>query len=288
MQTFPVFATIVAAYRFLVRELPTIVRLTWAPLAIVAIIQYLSAHHVLGDMATILASGDATAGAAQGRYTGWVVFTAVLEILGTAVVAVALHELILFGERKPGTYLYVSFGARELRFVLLALAFGVGTVALVLLPLFTAGTALKGYLSLVTIVTIIVAIYLSIRLWPIFPIIVVTNEVKIADAWALTRGRFWSLAALGLVGMLPTVVAVGVINTVLPDFDAVASATASLAEKRRMVETAQTWLPLRAILDFALSIFNAAIGVALISYGYKALTGHQFEERLTPIAVAGE
>lgn len=45
-----------------------------------------------------------------------------------------------------------------------------------------------------------------------------------------------------------------------------------------MVEQAQAWLPLRAALDFVMAVVNTAIGVALISYGYKALTGHTIEE----------
>src|SRR3954471_16381255 len=100
MQTFSVFATIVASYRFLVRELPAIVRLTWAPLAIVAIIQYLSARHVLSAMAPQLALGDVTAGT-RGTYAGWIAFRITVEMIGTAIVAVPLHELVLFGDRKP-------------------------------------------------------------------------------------------------------------------------------------------------------------------------------------------
>ena len=148
MQRFPVFATVVASYRFLVQELPTIVRLTWAPLAIVAIIQYLSTRHVLGQMA---AASSATDLAAAGvRYSGWTLSSAILEIVGTAIAAVALQELILLGDRKPGAHLHASFGARERRFVLLALAFGTTTIGLLLLPMFAMGGAAKAYVSLGT------------------------------------------------------------------------------------------------------------------------------------------
>ena len=124
-------------------------------------------------------------------------------------------------------------------------------------------------------------IYLSVRLWPIFPIIVVTNRVELGEAWALTRGRFWWLSALGIAGMLPTVAVMVAISYALPDFESIASASGSLAEKQRMVEIAQAWQPLRSAFDFVMSIVNTAIGVALISYGYKALTGHALEAPLT-------
>jgi hypothetical protein len=283
MQTFPVFATIVASYRFLLRELPTIVRLTWAPLAIVAIIQYLSARHVLSGMALPLALGDVTAGT-RGAYAGWIAFRIAVEMIGTAVVAVPLHELVLFGDRKPGAYLYAAFGMRELRFTLLSLAFGLTGFIGLLLIVESSG---KGYAPIIGIAAILVMLYLSTRLWPILPIIVVKNRFEVREAWELTRGRFWSMAALGIVGMLPALLLAGIISSALPDLESIA-ASHVLSEKRHMVELAQRWLPLRSALDFVLAIINTAIGVALISYGYKALTGHRFEERLAPVAVAGK
>jgi hypothetical protein len=277
MKSFPVFATILASYRIIIRELPIITRLSWAPLAIVAIVKYLGARHFIGEMAA--ASSALDFAAAGARSSWWTLSSSVLEIVGAAIAAVALHEFILFGERKPETLLHLRPGPRELRFVLLAVAFGVWVVGLILLPLFAMGGTTAALLAPVTIIAIVAVIYLSVRLWPAFPIIVVTDRIALRDAWALTKGRFWSLAALGIVGMLPTMIAIVAISYVLPDYESIAS-TDSLIEKRQMVEFAQTWQPLRSALDFVLLIFNTAVGVALISFGYKALTDHPLEEPL--------
>jgi hypothetical protein len=277
MQSFPVVATILASYRLIIRELPTITRLSWAPLAIVAIVKYLGARHFIGEMAAASSALDFAAAGLRSNW--WTLSSSVLEIVGAAVAAVALHEFILFGERKPETFLHLRPGPRELRFVLLAVAFGVWVVGLILLPLFAMGGTTAALLAPVTIIAIVAVIYLSVRLWPAFPIIVVTDRIAFRDAWALTKGRFWSLSALGIVGMLPTMIAIVAISYVLPDYESIAS-TDSLIEKRQMVEFAQTWQPLRSALDFVLLIFNTAVGVALISFGYKALTDHPLEEPL--------
>lgn len=285
MQILPVFATVAASYRFLVRELPTIVRLTWAPLAIAAIVQYLVARHVLNGMAAALAAGDATAGVPSGAHVAGIGVRACVELIATAIVAVPLHELVLFRERKPGAYFHVNFGPLELRFVLLALVFGAATFGVVLMSLSASDRTPMGYAPVAATITLIVALYVSLRLWPIFPIIVVKNRFDFREAWALTRGRFWSMLALGIVGMLPLILIAVVLTYPLPDFESVASAPNILAEKRLMVDAAQAWLPLRSAVDFVISILNTAIGVALISYAYKALTGHAFEETLpSPVA----
>lgn len=287
MQTFPVFAAMGAAYRLLIRELPTVVRLTWAPLAVVAIVQYLSARYIIGEMAAALAQGDWSAGTNTDGYRGWLPLRTTIEMVGTAIVAVALHELALFGDRKRATLLYMSFGRRELRFLLLAPAFGFAIVGLMMLFLLPAGKNLMAYAGPAAAVAMIVVFYLSLRLWPIFPIIVVKNRFAFREAWTLTRGRFWSLAALGIVGMLPVLLVSWASEYALPDFQSVATASGSLGEKRRMLELAQAWLPLRSALDFTASILHTAVGVFLISYGYKALTGHTLEEPLpSPLAAS--
>jgi hypothetical protein len=79
--------------------------------------------------------------------------------------------------------------------------------------------------------------------------------------------------------MLPAVLAMLAVSFVLPDHETIV-ATESLIEKRQLVEFAQIWQPLRSALDFVLLILNTAIGVALISFGYKALTDHPLEEPL--------
>ena len=66
MHELPVIATTAAAYRLVLRELATIARLSWATLFIVALLQYLLARTVFGQMAAALGRGDVFAAAAIG------------------------------------------------------------------------------------------------------------------------------------------------------------------------------------------------------------------------------
>ena len=245
MHDLPVLATVTAAYRFLAREFGTIVRLSWATLLVVALVQFLIAQTVLADMAAALASGDVGAAAAIGRHPAWLALKMTADMVGTAIVAVAIHQLILFGDRKSGQYFHIAFGRRETLFVLLALALG----------------------------------------------IVVEGRLDFTGAWAPTRGKFWSLLAVAVLGTIPIGIVALAIDSILPSFDSLMDAITGLRESRpdlavaaTAVRRAQDWLLVRAFLDFVTSIVYTAIAVALVSYSYKALTGRAPEDTLTPKA----
>ena len=94
MQEFRIFATAGEAYRFLVREIGTILRLCWLPLLLVTLIQIIvtvlliGQHDLFDDTFAFFASPAAVA--------GWAI-RSLVSIIGTAIAAVALHRVILFG-----------------------------------------------------------------------------------------------------------------------------------------------------------------------------------------------
>jgi hypothetical protein len=289
MPDLPVIATASEAYRFLAREFATIFRLSWATLLIVALVQFLLARTVFGQMAAALAQGDVAGAAVTGRHPLWLSLKILAEMAGTAIVAVPIHQLILFGDRKDGHYFHLGFGKREALFVLLALAVGAITVLFATIVVSPFGEPTTGLAPFVAALVFVIGLYLSIRLWPVLPIIVVNGRLDLAGAWEMTRGRFWSLFALGLIGSIPIGVAALAIDSLMPSFDSLMdtitgprerkppAATAALAVRR-----AQTWLPLRVLFDFVMVIIYAAVAVALISYAYKLLTGRQPHDTLTP------
>jgi hypothetical protein len=256
MPDLPVLATAGEAYRFLGRELPTIVRLSWATLIIVILAQTLIARAVFAEMGALLARGDVVAAAAVGRHPTWLGLKSAVEMIGTGVVAVAIHQLILFGERRAGQYVPFAFGRREeVLFVLLGLAFGAISVLFATVVISPIGRPTAGLAPFAASLAFVVAIYLSIRLWPILPMIVVEPRLDVVGAWQLSRGRFWSLLALGLVGTIPLGIVVMVIDSIWPSFDSlmdtitstrerVPPATTAVAAARR----AQNWLFARALL----------------------------------------
>ena len=212
MPDLPVLATAGEAYRFMWREFPTIVRLSWATLVVVILVQTLIARAVFAEMGALLARGDVVAAAAVGRHPGWLGLKSAIEMIGTGMVAVAIHQLILFGARRDGQYVPFAFGRREALFALLGLAFGAVSVLFATVVISPIGRPTAGLAPFAAALAFVVAMYLSVRLWPILPMIVVEPRLDVAGAWQLTRGRFWSLLALGLVGAIPLGILVMVID----------------------------------------------------------------------------
>jgi hypothetical protein len=287
MHELPVIATTAAAYRFLARELGTIVRLSWAALFIVAIVQYLVSRGVLAKMAAALAEGDVTAAAASGHDPLWLTLKFGADIVGAAIVAVAIHQLILFGDRKPGRYVHVAFGTREALFLLLGGALGGIVVLFATSVVSPFGEARIGSLPFLAWLAFMATIYLAIRLWPLLPMIVVAGRLDVPAAWTLTRHRFWTLLALVLLASIPLGVIALAIDSALPSFDSLMDAISgprqgrpSAAVAAAAVARAQDWLVLRVLLDFAASIVATAVMVALISFSYLMLTGRPLDRPL--------
>ena len=289
MPDLPVLATAGEAYRFMWREFPTIVRLSWATLVVVILVQTLIAGAVFAEMGALLARGDVAAAAAVGRHPGWLALKSAIEMIGTGVVAVAIHQLILFGARRDGQYVPFAFGRREALFALLGLAFGAVSVLFATVVISPVGRPIAGLAPFAATLAFVLAIYLSIRLWPILPMIVVEPRVDIAGAWQLTRGRFWSLLALGLVGAIPLGILVMVIDSIWPSFDSLMDAITSVRERlppattaAAAVRRAQSWLFVRALLDLVVMVAYTALMAAIASYIYKALIGRRPDETLSP------
>jgi hypothetical protein len=287
MHALPVTATTVAAYRLVAREFPTVVRLSWAVLAILALLQLFLARTVLGQMAAALGRGDIMMAAAIARDPLWLTLKFGFDAVGTAIVAVAVHELVLFGDRKPGASVHVAFGRREALFAALGLALVAVTIPFATIVISPFGDPTTGFAPFLASVAFVAAMYVAVRLWPILPIIVVEGRLDLAKAWAMTRGRFWSLAALAILGLVPVLILALSIDAVLPPFDSLMDSITNarvrvprVAEAMQAVRRAQSWLPLRVLFEFLNAIVYTAVAVALISLSYKALLGRSFDDPL--------
>src|SRR5262245_53152534 len=257
MHQVPVLATTAAAYRLVAREFATIVRLSWGVLFIVALVQFFLARSVLAHMASALASGDVVAAARIGRAPAWVAIKMAIEMAGTGIVAVAIHELALFADRKNGQYLHIAFGWREGVFVALGVALAAAMVPFATVAVSPFGEPASGLKPFLATVLFVVSLMVAVRLWLVLPIIVVERRFDLASAWSLGRGRFWTLLALALFAAVPIGVVGLVIDSLLPSFDSLMDAITSprnprphVAQAITAVGRAQKWLALRVLLDF--------------------------------------
>lgn len=235
MNKLPVFRTFGNALGFTIGNFFTIFRLTWLPFAAL-----LATNFALGlylqrmvvnkrlDPFSIFAHID--------EFIFLQVVMLFLHALVIAAAAVAIHRVILFGDRKPGSYFNFAFGTTEFLYVLmgvLSTIFILVAVSAVFGPVIyflahgdfhsvyvqiqewmrkppkpdfaTMAPLIVGYF-----VFWIIAAYIGIGLavWP--PAIVATRRLSLGEAWRLTRGNAWSIFGLFfLTGLVIWVVAAG-------------------------------------------------------------------------------
>jgi len=274
MRKVPVFEVIRFAWRFLFHEFGTIVRLIWFPLLIVAVVQYAAAY--------LNIEGQVEAGRfdrpAEGSFLRDLASMAV-SVVGYSMALVAIHRIILFDDRRPGTFLLFSFARAERVFMGFALiivlvvfvgsailgGFGVATGMIASAPgLFVAIAALL----------VVVGVYFFTRLLPLYPVMVVEKRLNFRAAFALSRGNFWRLFWVTGLGMLPVIVVWGVAAGIYASVSVggiKALVQASDNPVRAAGDAIQSYLLGMSIGGYIFSIIQVGLGVPLICYSYKAL-----------------
>ena len=285
MHKLPVFATAGLAYQFLLREAGTILRLSWFPLLIVTIIQYFAMRAQFAAMRSAFESGNIGALNMNFPMWQWQIANIVVALLGSAIVAVALHRVILLGDRKPGRFLYVAFGKVELLFALLPiilmvpiivvsfLAFGLG---LTLLPKSASWVAFVGLFLMW-----VGAVFVFVRLALVLPLAVLEGRYNFSQSWSLTRGNFWRLVGLWLVVLIPLLIILAIFSALTSPFAGLGTA-ASTKSISAMFEQLDSFLLVQSIFGFVWAIVVGALGVAVLSYSYKALSGLSPDAVWTP------
>ena len=277
VQDLRVFGTVGRAYGFLFREFGTILRLSWLPLLLLTIVQYfvgLAIIQPIADDPTDLSGMFTSPSGMLGSLTNLLAYTA-----GTAVVAVALHRVILFGARRPGQYFYLSFGRTEWLFMATLLSAYLASVLLFGAIFYLMPPWLTMLLSLFLFVTVI---YLWVRLSLIFPVIVAEGRYDFGQARAITRDRFWRLFGLWLVVFVPILL----VSSIVQPLVAFGSFRATPELLATHAQDVPTHIKL-SVMSFVLTLVSGALGVAVLSYAYKALSGRGPDDIVTPKASSG-
>ncbi|MCP4381868.1 MAG: hypothetical protein GY798_10745 [Hyphomicrobiales bacterium] len=272
MRKVPVLEVIKYAYRFLFGEFGTIVRLTWFPLLVIAIVGYAVGYQTIEAQ---VSSGDFAQPSLNQlilSLIGWVVSAA-----GYAMVAVALHRVILFNDRKHGTFLLFSFKRTEWLFV----AFGLlAIVAIFVAVIFVAGFGLgtgvaeasPSFFGIIIVVLTLGGMYLYVRLWPLYPVMAVEKQLNFKRAFDLSRGNFWRLFGVSILGVLPLVVVILAIQSIVASpMTAIAQEAAQAGNVRAFGDALQSLNTLNSVAMYFFSIIGTGLSIPLICYAYKAL-----------------
>lgn len=240
MTTIPVSATISRAYGFLLGEVGTIVRLTWAPLLLGAGLSYFY------GAPTVDGAGKIEPNPAL------FLISLVMFVTGTMAM-VALLRVVVFGDRMPGLYVYLKLGAAEARLILVTVLLVIGfiaamfaaTLVVTLVGAMAAAVPVVGIALLVAVVAGVFGglIWALVRLSLTWPAIVAENNLGVERSLALTKGNVLPLflvllATYGvctLVTWIAFVVILGADYPALPSLPAISDAQAKSPEAVKLI-----------------------------------------------------
>jgi len=279
MRQLPAIEVVKQSYRFLSSELATVIRLAWFPLLIVSAVQYFVERQSLEGMIVAMQSGDVFAALSQPRWPALV--ATLLALLGGAIVAVAIHRVILFGDRKEGTFIYFAFGKVEALFALLPII--VGVIAVILFgSAFVAGFTPDEGPNLVVlgvaVAAALILVFLSVRFAMLWPIVVVEERYDFGQAWEMSRNNFWRLFGAFILAVLPFIVVMLVASIALQGGMATIRTPDEIVPA---LEHILGLLPIQVAVTYVITILLTGMSVAVLSYAYKALKGYGPDDIVT-------
>lgn len=237
----PVFQTFRNALGFALGSYFTVLRLAWLPFTLFLIAQFAIANAVgLAAMQspTPLAIFNRLGDLLYVQAVLWV-----LQLIVLAAIAVSIHRVILFGDRRPGVYFNFRFGGTEFVYAAMAILWALMVLFILLAAiapviLILSQGDLPGFITRIQEVVRdwpkdadqiaknigafagiwvsytagwLTILYVSLRLcvWP--PSVVATNRLSPAEPWGLTRGNVARLLGLFVLTILACYVVLGII-----------------------------------------------------------------------------
>jgi len=296
MAKIPVIATVSRAYGFLLGEVGTIVRLAWAPLAVGAAVSYYYGGQVM-DGAIDSAKDPSRAM----EYLGLNFIVSAVGFVTLVIAMVALLRIVIFGDRKPGLFIYLWLGAAELRLILvyallvvaaIAALVAAGLVFGLLAALSAAFPALSVLLVIGMFALVIATIWVSLRLSLVPSVVVAENSLGVERSWELSRGNALRLFGVLFLTFVPyaiaiTLVALALIGgdmPALPPFPSVGEGSAAAAASEAYAKAMEEWQlglfkAMRArwlefsVLGFVANLVSTALFAGSLGSAYTAVAG---------------
>ena len=318
MTHLPVFATFRNAVKFVLANAFTIVRLTWFPLLVLAVATYFLKQQIITmQLAAIESAPGATLHDALSRAQGAAplsIVQTIVSLLAISISAVALHRIILFNDRKPGTFILFALGKTEMTYALMAVLWVASIAGFFIAVMLVALSALApeignagdivarfmdgtidasviragGLFAVIMGVAGFLAVWAMVRLSVLPAAVVATGRLAVSETLALTRGNAWNLIGLFFVTMFSLLVVLMIVGSLLLP-PAIKDMWLPLLRETafdpgRMMQTALHWqldhLAMLTALEYCVMILATALGVGLISHAYKALKGVPADQAL--------
>jgi hypothetical protein len=280
----PVVETAGRACQFVLRDAGTILRLSWFPLLVVTIVQYFAMRAQFSAMRSAFESGNVNALNTFSPLWHWQIVNAIATFVGTAIVAVALHRVILLGDRKPGRWIHIAFGKVELLFTLLPIIFLVPVLIAAVLIVGLSAAVLPKSAGVLVFVALVVKwaglIFIFLRLELVLPLAVIEGRYNFTESWSLTRGNFWRIVGLWLLVLIPFALVAALISAATSPFAGLSAGQPKTIAA--IFERFESLLLVQSAFGFVWSVVGGALSVAVLSYSYKALSGIDPDAVWTP------
>jgi len=300
MSKIPVLATVSRAYGFLLGDIPTIVRLAWAPLLIGSGLSYVYGPQMMDAAIAAKDNPDALAALAPMQFLIGIV-SFVVGIMAT----VALLRVVILGDRKPGLVVYLWFGGAELRIVIVTILLGVALIAamigagLIVGLLGMMAAAVPGMSIVVSIAIfglVIALVWAMLRLTLISPVVVAENNLGVERSWQLMSGNALRMLLVLILAYVPyTLVAflVGyaIIGSDFPPFPSLPAVAGADADTTKAAAEAfgkamEAWQldftkAMRAhyaeltVVGFVGNLISTALAAGVLGSAYNAVADHQ-------------
>jgi hypothetical protein len=295
MRKIPVRQTIAAAYRFTFGSLEKVIALIWLPMIVITVGDYFATGASLSGRAAAVDSGDASQ---MGPVMAGQFAFAIVELVLTCVIGVAIAREILSPMEKRHSFLRFSLGLSEMRAVggyagmyllavvvvlflgvagmLLAGVVGSGFAASGLAP----GMAAIGFGGLLALVLLPVLVPVFVRLGHfIIPAALSGGKYGLEQSWELTKGNVLRIIAISLAVSLPPVL-VGLLATglvlgpdvLVPHWSMLTDKGALDRLALEQLRQRAAHLPMLEGIAFILAPFLYGLYFSASAFAYKFLT----------------
>lgn len=293
MKKLPVITILSRTFGFLLGDLPTILRLSWLPLAIAAGVSFYLGGQAIDAIVAAKGGHPASGGLPQSD-----ALAGMISFVANAIVVVALLRVVIYGDRKAGLPAWLWLGMTEGRFMLVYVLLVIAGIAAIIgtaliFGLFAAAAsqvpAMQLIVDIIAIAIFCGAIWVMVKLYLVPAVVVAERTLGVERAWALMRGNAFRMFLILLVAYGPLAVAgvmisfaiLGADMPAFPDFAAMTANKMTPEAAQQMIEAWQTGLlaAMRqhwtefTVLNFVGAIIGAALVAGIAGNAYLELAG---------------
>lgn len=277
MAKIPVGKTIAYAYGFTFGNFLTVLGLSWAPLALMAVAAYFTLPAYFSGMQAMLTTGDPSGLVTS---SGLMVLFGIVAFAGFIMIYVGIARQAL-GLRNGPAFYYFSLDAafwRLLLAYLLTIVIAMAGGILIAILAAILGIIFAPLAAIVVIVSLFGLVYVMLRLTFLqAPLAVAEERGVVGRSWALGKGNFWRIFAILLGIMIPMAIVQVVIQMSVfsslslvppPEGASPAEAAAFMVQMGTQIAALLPILVPIAIIFYAAMI---ALVVSASAFAYRAL-----------------